>query len=110
MHDGVPDVGAAFAFGQPLDQVAPEFRLELLEQVDLRAFAKLVGAFLLKLTLQVGRLGDEPLGFPKMLRLLGVQCIDLLVFQRDDASATTRARRLRGSKLDADRGSNLEAD
>ena len=28
----------------------------------------------------------------------------------DDASATTRARRLRGSKLDADRGSNLEAD
>ena len=28
----------------------------------------------------------------------------------DGASATTRARRLRGSKLDADRGSNLEAD
>ena len=26
------------------------------------------------------------------------------------ASATVRARRLRGSKLDADRGSNLEAD
>ena len=28
----------------------------------------------------------------------------------DGASTTTRARRLRGSKLDADRGSNLEAD
>src|ERR1700732_3290996 len=28
----------------------------------------------------------------------------------DGASATTRARRIRGSKLDADRGSNLEAD
>jgi hypothetical protein len=28
----------------------------------------------------------------------------------DGASATVRARRSRGSKLDADRGSNLEAD
>jgi hypothetical protein len=28
----------------------------------------------------------------------------------DGANATARARRLRGSKLDADRGSNLEAD
>src|ERR1700730_12105852 len=28
----------------------------------------------------------------------------------DGASATTRARRIRGSKLDADRGSNLEAE
>jgi hypothetical protein len=51
--------------------VAREFRLDLFEKVNFSAFAKLVGGFLLKLTLKLGQLLGVLLSFPEMLRVLG---------------------------------------